>query len=500
MHVLTAEEMREIERTAMDSGTASDRVLMERAGCGAVATILEEWPDLAPGRVLILCGPGNNGGDGFVVARLLHGLGWTVDLRLLGDPGKLPPDAAANHAAWSALGDVTPLVDGTDKGDPDLIVDALFGTGLTRPVDLPETLGLLRTERRAKVVALDMPSGWCSDSGRRIGARAAEAHLTLAFHAAKRGHVLGDAPEACGMLRVIDIGLPDTGDGVRLVGAPNGLAKAGGHKYAYGHALVLGGGPGKGGAARMTSRAALRVGAGLVTLAVPPAALQENAARLDAVMLSSMRDADALAEMLEDTRLNAVALGPGLGSGGRTRELVRTVLAADRACVLDADALTAFAQAPDDLFGMLHPKAVLTPHGGEFARLFPDLANLMNGPVESGPAFSRLDAAQAAADRAGCTVLLKGPDTVIASPDDVRIHAALYDRSAPGLATAGAGDTLTGFIAGLLARGLDPVEAAGRGAWLLTECALRFGPGLIAEDLPEVLPGVLAELAAHAPG
>jgi hydroxyethylthiazole kinase-like uncharacterized protein yjeF len=263
-----------------------------------------------------------------------------------------------------------------------------------------------------------------------------------------------------------------------------------GHKYDHGHALVLAGGCGRGGAARMSARGALRIGAGLVTLGVPPAALQENAARLDAVMLRPVKDAAALAEMLEDDRLNALCLGPGLGMAAREQGLVETCLQARRACVLDADALTLIAKEPA-LFEALHEHCVLTPHGGEFARLFPDLAE---GLEDKGPE-ARLQAARAAAARAGCCVLLKGPETFIAAPDGAALHSsATGERAAGWLATGGTGDVLAGFIAGLLARGMAPLEAAGTAAWLHVSAARAFGPGLVAEDLPEMLPRVFREL------
>jgi ADP-dependent NAD(P)H-hydrate dehydratase / NAD(P)H-hydrate epimerase len=277
---------------------------------------------------------------------------------------------------------------------------------------------------------------------------------------------------------------------------PSGLSKSSdGHKYGHGHALVLAGGPGRGGAARLAARGALRIGAGLVTLGCPPGALPENAARLDAIMLRPVAGPDGLATLLEDTRIAALCLGPGLGRD-RARALVPAALAAGRATVLDADALTAFADDPAALFARLHDRCVLTPHGGEFARLFPDLAARLAEPATTGPAFSKLDAARLAAARAGCTVLFKGPDTVIAHPGGrAAINAAHYDRAAPWLATAGSGDVLAGFIAGLLARGFGPMDAAETAAWLHVEAARAFGPGLIAEDLPEALPGVLRRLA-----
>ncbi|MGR3717279.1 MAG: NAD(P)H-hydrate dehydratase, partial [Thermohalobaculum sp.] len=268
-----------------------------------------------------------------------------------------------------------------------------------------------------------------------------------------------------------------------------------GHKYAHGHALILSGGVGKGGAARLAARGALRVGAGLVTVGPPPAAIIENAAQLDAIMLRPVADADALAEILKDERVGALCLGPGLGVGARTLELVAAALAAKRGTVLDADALTSFAEDPPKLFALLHETCVLTPHLGEFARLFPDLAAKLSEAPTKGPAYSKVDAAREAAARAGCVVLLKGPDTVIADPQGrAAINSAHYERAAPWLATAGSGDVLAGMITGLLARGIAPMAAAETAAWLHVEAARKFGPGLIAEDLPEMIPAVFREI------
>ncbi len=263
-----------------------------------------------------------------------------------------------------------------------------------------------------------------------------------------------------------------------------------GHKYDHGHALILAGGCGRGGAARMSARGALRIGAGLVTLGVPPAALQENAARLDAVMLRPVKTPEALAELLEDARINALCLGPGLGMETREQDLLAACLAARRAAVLDADALTMIAR-DAALFAALHEDCVLTPHGGEFARLFPDLAE---GLEDKGPE-ARLQATRAAAARAGCCVLLKGPETFVANPDGAALHSSATGARAAGwLATGGTGDVLAGFIAGLLARGMAPLQAAGTAAWLHVEAARAFGPGLVAEDLPEMLPKVFRDL------
>ena len=502
--VLTAAQMRRFEQEAMAAGVASGATLMERAGQGVLDAILLRWPGMRhlKGRALVLCGPGNNGGDGFVIARLLHGLGWQVDLRLMGDPTRLPRDAALNHARWSEIGDVaefTPDLRGC--GAVDLVVDALFGTGLTRPVAGLDQLGTQLAALQAPVVAVDIPSGLCADSGRGLGA-VLRADVTVSFHSAKPGHFLSDGPAQCGDLQIASIGLEgDVPGAAQLLQAPLNLDKPGaGHKFSHGHALVLSGGSGRSGAARLAARAALRVGAGLVTLGAPPNALQEIACQITALMLTRIADAEGLRAALDDQRLTALCLGPGLGLE-RARELVPVALTSGRACVLDADALSAFQGAPQTLFETLHPACVLTPHFGEFARLFPDLAQDVTAEVLTGPAPSRLDAVRKAAARAGCTVLLKGPDTVIADEQGrVALNAASYGRAAPWLATAGSGDVLAGLITGLCARGWTGFEAACAGAWLHVETGRHCGPGLVAEDLPEALPQVLRGLISPAAG
>ncbi len=506
--VLTSAQMRAIEGAAIRSGAATGLDLMERAGRGVVAAILAHWPTLAtpPRRAMVLCGPGNNGGDGFVIARLLHERGWKVTLFLLGQDGNLPPDAQANRDRWARCGAVRPLSDARHRLDAqDLVVDALFGTGLARPLDgEARELAMAISAGAAgdaRIVAVDIPSGLCSDSGRVLGdgAGVIPAALSVSFHRPRLGHYLAQGPAHCGWLRVADIGLEAGAAGAAtLTGTPAPARLAKGrlaHKYSHGHALVLAGGTGRGGAGRLAARAALRVGAGLVTLGCPPAAMQENAAQLNAIMQARIADAAELGARLQDDRINALCLGPGLGQGADA--LIGAALAAGRATLLDADALSIFAAAPDALFAQLHARCVLTPHDGEFARLFPDLAARLGTRPDTGPAWSRLDAVRAAAARAGCVVLLKGPDTVIADPAGrCAINAAHYDRAAPWLATAGAGDVLSGIVTGLMARGLAPMQAAETGAWLHIAAARQFGPGLIAEDLPEMLPVVFRALGA----
>lgn len=258
------------------------------------------------------------------------------------------------------------------------------------------------------------------------------------------------------------------------------------HKYAHGHAVILSGGPGQGGAARLAARGALRVGAGLVTLGCPLPALAENAARLDTVMLRPLHDGRALARMLEDRRYNAICLGPGMGFE-RARDMVPVAARSGRGVVIDADALSAYGPDPTVLFALCAPSVVLTPHGGEFRRLFPDLAERVGSDPEG--------VLRIAARRAGAVVLLKGARTVIAAPDGaLAVSDASGARAAPWLATAGSGDVLAGIVTGLMARGFSGFDAARLGAWLHVEAARAFGPGLIAEDLPEALPGVFRAL------
>jgi len=525
--LLTAAQMRAIETAAIASGEVTGLELMERAGRGVVEAVFQEWPELAqaPHRAVVLCGPGNNGGDGFVVARLLKEWGWEVEVFLYGDSEKLPPDARVNYERWVAIADVAgwdddAVEDILDGGSHALVVDGLFGTGLTRPMpdDTERTWhGFMPrvfadpSEVRAKYVAIDIPSGLCSDSGRNLEG-AFPTDLTVSFYRAKIGHYLAPAgpPEGgplwCNKVTLKDIGLrrTHTANSTSLV-TPNTsiLSKFNNkNKYTHGHALILSGGAGKGGAARLAARGALRIGAGLVTLGCPPAALQENAAQLNAVMLHSIASDEDLSLLLSgDERINALCLGPGMGTGARERQLVAAVLKVrtegapyGRAAVLDADALTLIA-ADTTLFDALHENCVLTPHAGEFARLFPDISARLTETPTTGPAYSKVDATREAAKRAGCVVLFKGPDTVIADPDGrCAINSAHYDRAAPWLATAGSGDVLAGMICGLLARGLSPMQAAETAAWLHVECALNFGPGLIAEDLPEMLPQVFRDL------
>lgn len=504
--ILTTAEMRAVEQAAIASSSVTGLELMARAGHGAADTIRARWP--APGRAVVLCGPGNNGGDGFVVAHWLRECGWRVWVGAAVPPDRLPPDAAAMCARWldggGRLHPLTPEILHDADFRPDLVIDAVFGTGLTRPpagdlaAVLAETARLGAQDHKPVIISLDGPSGLDLDSGYPLtdsqpvmGApRIPLPDLTIAFHSLKPGHLIGDGPEYCGKVEVIDIGLPGPhrAKPVTAEGLAGLLTKRRGHKFSHGHALIVAGGIAHGGAARLSARAALRTGAGLVTLAPPKSALIEHGGAPDALMRRGVDDAGALAALLDDPRITSVALGPGCGTD-RAAALLDPLLASHRATVLDADALTALAARGTH---GLHDRCILTPHAGEFARLFPDLAARLDAAQSGTPGFGKLDAAREAAARCGATVLLKGPDTVIAAPDgQARIHSA-YDI--PWLATAGAGDVLTGIIAGLLARNLAPLDAAATGAFLHAQAARRFGPGLIADDLPDQLPAVFRDL------
>lgn len=500
IELLTPAEMATCDARTIATGVPGI-VLMEAAGRAVAEAVAARMP---PGtRVSVMCGPGNNGGDGFVAARLLAGLGYGVRLALLGERERLGGDAALAADAWK--GEVEPIeaaLDGDMLETCDVVIDALFGAGLTRPLGGRAARAVEQINACGRpVVAVDLPSGLDGATGRVLGDVAVRADLSVTFFRKKPGHVLLPGRVACGEVIVADIGIPDEVlDGFRpsatlttpeLWGAHLSAPKLDGHKFSRGHVLVVSGPATATGAARLAATAALRAGAGLVTLASPPGALMVNACHLTAIMLRRMEGADGLAALLADSRLNALVLGPALGLGEETRGLIEVALASAAAVVLDADALTVVAGDRAGVFATIEGRSapvVLTPHEGEFARLFPDLALRTDG---GGPIkFAR---AAAAARRSGAVVILKGADTVIAAPDG---RIAVCDEAPADLATAGAGDVLAGIVAGLLARGLPGFEAAAAAVWLHGAAGRRAGPGLIAEDLPGALPPVLAALRA----
>ncbi len=562
MHeVLTNDEMAEVDRRAVALGVPS-LALMENAG-KAVANEAAKMV-LPDARIAVLCGPGNNGGDGFVAARYLKRRGFDARVACLVPAGQLTGDAAVMARKWDM-----PI----RAANPDalqsmhLVIDALFGAGLSRPLD-GAALELVEAINASgiPVLSVDVPSGLNGTTGTVAGA-VVKADRTITFFRKKPGHLLMPGRSFCGEVAVADIGMPAgmldssppavqaTLGSAKTWGRPGGgesekptagipptpnpsprpseawlrqdggggsatfenvpslwhahfpWPKGDGHKYSRGHAVVVSGPAYQTGAARLSARGALRIGAGLVTVAASPQALLVNAAHLTSIMLKPFASARDLAEILADKRMNAVLIGPGCGVGAETCALVEAALASGAAIVLDADALTSFAHGreakaetvpfgftrtakseifdPAALFTAIGAKPdraiVMTPHEGEFKRLFPELAKLP----------SKLERAREAAKLSGAIVVLKGPDTVVASPDG---RAALNANAPPTLATAGSGDVLAGFITGLIAQGMSAFEAACAAVWLHGECATVFGPGLIAEDLPEQLPAVLSRL------
>jgi NAD(P)H-hydrate epimerase len=484
--LLTPDEMQACERAAIASGIPG-LALMERAGravADAVGAIANP-----PSPVAVLCGPGNNGGDGFVAARLLAGEGYAVRLGLLGRVSDLRGDAARMAERWTGPVEIAQpaLLEGAE-----VVVDALFGAGLSRPLEgTALALTAAMDGAPARIVAVDVPSGVDGATGAILGA-APRADITVTFFRAKPGHYLMPARARTGRLRVASIGIPDRvlpEEGARTVLNTPALWRdafpvpgIGAHKYRRGHAIVLSGPPHRTGAARLAALAALRIGAGLVTVASPPEAVPVNAAQLTAVMVEPLDPACGLAASLADPRRNAVLAGPGAGVTPETRQNVMAALASDAAVVLDADALTAFAGEAEPLFDAIRKRrapVVLTPHEGELARLMPDLA------------ADKLSRARAAAARSGAVVVLKGPDTVIAGPQG---RAAINGNAPPWLATAGSGDVLAGVVTGLLAQTMPAFEAAAAAVYLHAEAANALGLGLIAEDLAGALPAVLRAL------
>jgi NAD(P)H-hydrate epimerase len=475
--ILTTAQMAMADAFAVEHGVPS-LTLMENAGRAVADCVTERFK---PCPVTVLCGPGNNGGDGFVVARHLDEQGFTVrvahDADHKGDAGQM-------SARWKgARVALTPAaLDGAR-----LVVDGLFGAGLSRPLE-GAPAQMVEALNGLPVVAIDIPSGVSGDTGQPLGAVYVTAVLTVTFFRKKPGHLLLPGRALCGEIVVADIGIRAQAADTQLQENTPSLwqfpwPRAQAHKYDRGHAVVVSGPAHATGAARLAARAALRVGAGLVSVASPPDALAVNAAHLTAIMLKPFEGADGLTRLLSDQRLNALVIGPGLGVGGETRALVDAALKSGAAVVLDADALTSFKDDPEALFNRLHDACVLTPHAGEFERLFPALLDA---------SASRVDAARQASVRAGCVILLKGGDTVIADPSG---KCAINANAPPSLATAGAGDVLAGLIAGLLAQRMNAFDAAACGAWLHGDAADRFGPGLIAEDLPEMVPEVLTGLS-----
>jgi hydroxyethylthiazole kinase-like uncharacterized protein yjeF len=493
IELLTNAQMAVADRLAIEAGIPGIR-LMESAGRAVADAIWRRCPRTAP-EVCVVAGPGNNGGDGFVAARVLAERGYRVRLLLAGERDKLKGDAAEAAARWPG-----PVEAGTPEGlkGAGIIVDALFGAGLDRPVSgAARALIEAMNAAAAPVVAVDLPSGINGSTGAVMGV-AVRASETITFFRRKPGHLLLPGRLHCGRVEVADIGISDT---VLPAVRPHIFANCpalwadhfpvpqpDSHKYARGHVVVVSGDHSHTGAARLTARGALRAGAGLVTIASPRDALSVNAATNLAIMVRPIDDAAELGRFLADRRLNAVALGPGGGVDQRMRDMVLCALGGERAVVLDADALTSFADSAEPLFRAIRARTsagtVLTPHEGEFSRLF-------NSYVQVADNASKCDRVKGAAAVCGATVLLKGPDTVVSCADG---RISITENAPPWLATAGSGDVLGGIVAALLAQGMPPFEAASAAAWVHGEAANEIGPGLISEDLPEALRAVYRRL------
>lgn len=463
--LLTPDEMYRADTLAVAAG-ATSLTLMENAGRAVAEAVVRRF---AARPTLVLCGPRNNGGDGYVAARYLRQWGWPVRLARLGGTSR-HGDAVIMAARWPG-----PVEQGLDLSGVELVIDAIFGAGLSR--DFPEEWASAILAVGCPVVAVDVPSGLDGGTGRPRGA-SLRADLTVTFFRLKPGHVLMPGRERCGETIVADIGIPASVlEQVRPRAFVNedietpALA-ASGHKYSRGHAVVVSGGPLQTGAARLAAEAALRTGAGLVTLSGSREALAVHATHVTAVMLSD----EPLAQLLTDRRKNAVCIGPGGGVGPETRQKVETALLSGAATVLDADALTVFSGARDQLRQLIEQlpgrAVVLTPHDGEFSRLFSHLS-MKND--------SKLEIARLAAAQTGAVVVLKGADTVIAAPDG----RARVNVNAPArLATAGSGDVLAGMVTGLLAQGMDVFAAASAAVWRHGAAATRLtGGSLTAETL-----------------
>ncbi|HEU0100002.1 MAG TPA: NAD(P)H-hydrate dehydratase [Allosphingosinicella sp.] len=456
--ILTAAEMRAAEAAAIAAGTPAAE-LMERAGAGAAEAV---WRFAGPLPALVLCGPGNNGGDGYVIARRLAERGADVRVAALGEPGT--PEARAARAAWQGV--VQPLA---EAAPAPLLVDALFGTGLARPLDpaLSQRLGALAGAARVRV-AVDLPSGVATDDGAILSA-VPDFDLTVTFATLKPSHLLQPAARHMGRIVIADIGI-EAEAMLGEIGRPSLRAPGpDDHKYVRGFVVVHGGA--MPGAAALVAAAAIRAGAGYVRIA----AEQWVAGLPSAIVQTPGR----LWRYLDCPRIDARVVGPGLGTGEDAWTTLSAALVSAGPLVLDADALTLLAKR-----GLDHlrrwPAAILTPHGGEFERLFPDLGG------------SKVERARAAAARSGAVIVYKGPDTVVAHPDG---RAAIAPTASAWLATAGTGDVLTGIVAAMRARDreLEEFEAACAGVWLHGNAAGRAGPGLIADDLLAQLPALVAQ-------
>lgn len=504
--------MRQLENSAIMSGRVSEVELMERAAEQVVAAIDKfiVLPGDSHRQATVLCGPGHNGGDGFVVARLLKKRGWRVSaFELSHRPSALSPLTAHMRQLYVQENACEPMqnfLEGLNGDKRVVIIDAMFGIGLNRALKGEALAALTKALEQGRLVAVDILSGINADSGQLhiesahlpSFASLPSAEMTVTFEHPKRGHVINDGHRLTGRIVVAPLGLAAEFCNISLSPSRPRLWTSKmmrtrqlqkhihQHKYDHGHVACVSGPRGKGGAVRLAARAALRVGAGLVTISVTDEAMAEHAAHLDAVMLREANSPPEILQCWRDKRINALCLGPGMGVNETTRAIVLAALELRRQMVLDADALTAFADHQQELFERLGSHIVLTPHQGEFSRLFPHESNTNQSHRDVSP----IDSVRAAAERSNAVVLLKGATTIIGHPDG-RIWLNVTD--APWLATAGSGDVLAGLIVGLMARGFTAEMAACHGARLHTEAATKFGPGLTSEDLLDMIPIALRQ-------
>jgi len=479
--LLTTHQMYAADAATIEQGLPGCE-LMENAGRGVVVEITKRF-QCQP--VLVICGPGNNGGDGFVIARLLKERGWPTRLVFLGTLNSLSPDAADKAKRWSGETEkfTTDCLNNTG-----LVVDAIFGAGLTRNIEGDAARVIEEINCRGLTcIAVDIPSGIDGNTGEILGV-APHCELTVTFFRKKPGHFLYPGRRLSGEISLVDICINT--EVLRDIKATifqnnpkqwvNELPSSNfsDHKFKRGCALIVGGLK-MTGAARLAARSAARAGAGLVTIACPPEAKSIYSNDDPSFLIKSFSDADDFVHLLSDERITSVLIGPGCGVNQTTIDITLATLKTDKFVVLDADALTVFGDCRNDLIEAIQTgNVVLTPHEGEFSRLF----------NYTGDKLARC---RAAATETGAAVILKGADTVIAAPDG----KAIINSNAPStLATAGSGDVLSGVITGLLAQGMGSFLGAAASVWIHGQAAANFGVGLIASDIPQLLPNILKQL------
>ena len=486
LEILTSEEMNRADRLAAEQGV-SGLWLMEQAGVGAAHYIKRLYPQRP--KTLILCGPGNNGGDGYVIARHLRRQGWSVTIASAQSPDQLRGDAKINALQWRGR---TIDLQGCQPPNYGLVIDALFGAGLSRSLSGDYKAALVEAEA-TPLIAIDMPSGVNGSTGAVMG-YAPEAVATITFCRKKPAHLLARAKPFCGAVHLVPIDIPDEvladinptifENGPALWADHLPRLKPDSHKYSRGMGVIVSGPLAQTGAARLAARACLKSGAGLVKIACPASATFVLAGHETEVMIVPITEARQFDQLVNDSRLGALCIGPGLGQGDWPHQILEAALGRTCPIVIDADAIRLLAMAAP-LRAKLSLQHILTPHEGEFEALMPGLL---------ADSENRLEAARHGAKVLGAIMVLKGPDTIIAHPDG---HAIINQSGTPWLATAGSGDVLAGAITGLLAQGMEPFEAAAAGVFLHGKAAEGAGPYLIASDLilnlPRGLQGIIGQ-------